>query len=238
MAGSAAPIYAYLGELHNEHRRSQVIMYASLVFGCSSVMLPGIAYLIINADWQFYIPIIDIVYKPYKLYLVVSGLPELLCSLGLLVLPESPKFVLAQGKQAETIDILQKINRWNNGGKQAKPLQIFEIREEIEAIENRKKIAEIKNSNFPFLKAVWMQTAPLFQGTHLRKTLLLCLILFGVSAASNGMYMWLPDILNRMSTKMNELPGQPLSLCNAVYLTKLNVTSLDYIHDKVTLSGV
>ena len=201
-------------------------MCASVVFGIFCILLPGIAWVVINEEWEFYIPVIDIVYKPWKLFLVVCALPALMCSLALLVLPESPKFVLAQGNQAETIQILQKINRWNNGGKKAKPLEITEIFEEFEAIENRKKIAENKNSRFPLLKQVWDQTAPLFQRPHLKTTMLACTIQFAIFATSNGMYMWFPDILNRMATRMSVNPTERVTLCNVVYSTRPNVTAM------------
>lgn len=201
-------------------------MCASVIFGLFCILLPGIAWLVINQSWEFDMPLFGIAFKPWKLFLIVCGLPSLTCSIAFFFLPESPKFVLSQGNQEKTIEILQKINRWNNGVEQAKPLQIREIYEEMESIENRRKKFENSKSSFSLLKSMWAQTAPLFMGEHLRTTFLACTIQFGIFVTSNGMYMWFPDILNRMAANVLENPGEKISLCNIVYLTRPNVSAI------------
>lgn len=202
-------------------------MGAALIFGLCCIMLPVIAWLVINQEWAFYIPLIDVVYKPWKLFLIVCSLPSFISFLALMILPESPKFILSQGKQEETIEILEKINRWNNGGKSAKPLGISQIHEELETIENRKYRMEIKDSSFYLLKSMWSQTAPLFMPPYLKTTLLACTIQFGIYATSNGMYMWFPDILNRMASSMSENPGEKISMCQVITASLQNQTSTE-----------
>lgn len=199
-------------------------MGAALIFGVFCILLPVIAWLVINQEWAFYIPIIDVMFRPWKLYLVVCSLPSLLSYLALIILPESPKFVLSHGKQQEAIDILEKINRWNNGGKSAKPLNIGEIHEEIEAIENRKKLLQYKGSRFYILKSMWSQTAPLFMPPYLSTTMLACTIQFGIYATSNGMYMWFPDILNRMASNLIDNPDKRISMCAVISSSLQNKT--------------
>jgi len=182
---------------------------------------------VINQDWQFYLPIVNIVFKPWKLFLIVCGLPGLVSSIAFCFLPESPKFVLAQGNQEKTIAILQTVNRWNNKG--AQPLQITEIYEELESVENRRRKLENSKSSFSLLKSMWTQTAPLFMAPHLKTTFLACFIQFGIFVTSNGMYMWFPDILNRIAANVNENPGEKISLCNIVYMTRLNISAMDTV---------
>lgn len=226
ISGSSATIYAYLGEFHNDRNRSRAIMCASVIFGLFCILLPGIAWLVINQSWQFYLPIAEIWFKPWKLFLLVCGTPSLLCAVAFFFLPESPKFVLGQGNQERTVEILEKINRWNNGGRQAQPLQIAEIYEEMESIENRRKMLANSKRSFSLLKSMWAQTAPLFMAPHLKTTFLACFLQFGIFVTSNGMYMWFPDILNRMATNVHENPGEKISLCNIVYMTRPNVSAI------------
>lgn len=147
-------------------------------------MMPLTAFAVINQNWQFDIPILEITYKPWRLFLVVCSLPGLFASIALLFLPESPKFVLSQGNQAATIEIIEKINRWNNGS-DAK-LNLAEIYEESESIENRKRILECKDSKFPLLDSIWIQTAPLFKPPYLSSMLLICMIQFSIFYVSTG----------------------------------------------------
>lgn len=228
VSGSSATIYAYLGEFHTQRHRSRAIMGASVIFGITCIMLPVLAWLVINQSWELYIPYLEVTYKPWRLFLVVCGLPSLLCALALIPVPESPKFVLGQGKQTECLRILQRVHRWNVGKKRAlqEPLHIPSIIEELESIERRERsAADRANSSGPLLhllKSMWLQTAPLFRSPNLKRTFIACTMQFGIYVTSNGMYMWFPDILNRTADFMARRPGEQMGLCQILSLTKVD----------------
>lgn len=159
-------------------------MGSAVIFGISCLLLPVIAFAVINQDWQFDVPILNITYKPWRLFFIVCALPGLFSHLAMLYLPESPKFVLGQGKAAEAIDILQTIHRWNNGKEAI--LDIAELYEESETIEMRQRIVGMPKSRISVMKSIWMQTAPLFQPPYIGTTTLLCLIQFFIYYTSNG----------------------------------------------------
>lgn len=144
----------------------------------------------------------------WRLYVVCCALPGLMSFIVLCFLPESPKFVLSQGKQAEAYQILQTMNRINNG-KNAK-LDEFEILEEKESIENRERILQLKKGKYPLLSSIWNQTAPLFRPPHLKPALLLCFIQVWVYYTCYGFYMLYADVLNRMVTNVK--------VCNVLYI--------------------
>lgn len=201
-------------------------MGASVIFGITCITLPLLAWLVINQTWQLYIPFLDLVFKPWRLFLLVCGLPSLLCGLALIYAPESPKFVLSQGRQEDTIAILQTIYRVNVGTK-AEPLVIPSIIEELESIARRERNEqEHGGAAVRILKAMWSQTIPLFQSPHLKRTLLACAMQFGIYTTSNGMYMWFPDILNRLGDFMESNPGEENGLCFILSITKSNDTGL------------
>lgn len=189
-------------------------MCAAVIFGIFCILLPVIAWLVINQEWSFYIPLLDVVFKPWRFFLVVCSLPSLICFLAMLVLPESPKYTLGQGHQMDTIQILEKINRWNNG-KNAPPLGVFEIIEEDEVVELRKKQEELKNGRFAILRSMWAQTAPLFKSPYLKTTFLACTIQFGFFSVSHGMYMWFPEIMNRIGTN-SDVINDRIKICNVI----------------------
>lgn len=159
-------------------------MTTALIFGISLPLLPLMAIAVINQEWEFDIPLLEITYKPWRLFLVVGSLPALITCIALLFVPESPKFVLGQGFPDEAIQIVRKINRWNNGKKAQ--LDFGEIYEEDESINNRRRILDCKQSRFPLLTSVWNQTAPLFQRPHLGSMVLLCSIQFCIFYTSTG----------------------------------------------------
>lgn len=143
----------------------------------------------------------------------------------LLFLPESPKFVLGQGNKEQAYEILKKMNRINNG--KNSEFETFEIYQEAESTENRQRILNCTESQFPLLNSVWNQTAPLFKAPHLFSTVLLCTIQFGIFATGNGFYMFFADILNKMASNLSSYTNQRISMCDVINMKPLNGTLID-----------
>lgn len=53
-------------------------------------------------------------FKTWNLFVIICSLPSILLALLLTKMPESPKFLLAQGNHDKTIDCLKTMYRWNN----------------------------------------------------------------------------------------------------------------------------
>lgn len=188
--------------------------------------MPLTAWAVINLDWSYHVPVIDVIYRPWRFYLIVSGLPGFFGALALFFFPESPKFVLGQGNQQATYAILQQMNRWNNGRKS--PLESFEIHEEVESVQNRQRILECQSSRVPLLRTVWNQTAPLFESVHIKSTLLICIIQFGISITSTGFFMFFAEILNKMSNDLDSFTDQRKMMCDVISSKSFNMTTPQY----------
>lgn len=169
----------------------------------------------------------------WRLYIVVVSSIWFLSFVILCFLPESPKFVLGQGKRAEAYQILQKINRINNGN--GSPLEPFELYEEPESIENRRRFMESKSSRFPLFSTIWIQTAPLFK-LHLFPTILLCFIQFCIYSVTNGFAMFQPEILNRMAMNTNDYFHQRAMMCDAIIMKPQHNETNNVAHQKVSFS--
>lgn len=96
ISGSTSTIFAYLGEFLGVKNRSRSMMISSFFFGAFSLFIPIMAWLIINQKWSFFIPIIQVTYKPWRFFLLACGLPSLICGLSLIFFPESPKYTFSQ----------------------------------------------------------------------------------------------------------------------------------------------
>lgn len=223
ISGSSASIYAYLGEFHTVKYRARAIMVSSVIFGIGCIMMPVVAFLVINQHWEFYVPLLGIVYKPWRLFLLVCGVPSLLCAIALLPAPESPKFILSLGRQKETIEVLQCMRRWNVGA--GDPIELQTIIEELESIElRRKREANAGGGVVAVVKSMWAQTVPLFRQPYLTTTIIASVMQFGIFINANGMYMWFPEILNRVTDFMNENPSRHMGLCDILDVTRRNIT--------------
>lgn len=207
-------------------------MGSAIIFGIACFFIPLCAWLVINQDWQFIIPFLNLTYKPWRLFLVVCGLPELLAFIILLFLPESPKFVLGQGDKIKAYDILRRVHQINNV--EASKFEEFEIHEEAESIENKERILESRKSRFPLLASIWIQTAPIFTPPYLFPTILICLIQFVIYATGNGIYLFYADILNKMASNLDNFFTERISMCDIINMKPINVTVFDEPSDDVS----
>lgn len=204
-------------------------MCAAIIFGVGSIMLPAIAWLIINREWMFYIPLIDITYKPWRLFLVVCSVPGLICGLALFKLPESPKFLISSGREEETLEILKDIYAVNTG-KDRESFPVSQVLKDIDIAMLPKAAIDKSNPVASLLKAMWNQTGPLFSREYIRITLMVCFIQFIIFSTSNGMYMWFPDILNSVMKFEKTNPGQSAYICDIYKKT------LDEIYNNSTVN--
>lgn len=76
------------------------------------ICITGIAWIIIPQTFK--IENKYFLFKSWNLFVIVCSLPSIILSCLLMRLPESPKFLLNQGKHDETIDCLKFVHRWNN----------------------------------------------------------------------------------------------------------------------------
>ncbi|XP_037805450.1 synaptic vesicle glycoprotein 2B-like [Lucilia sericata] len=230
-AGSAT-IFAYLGEFHSQKNRNKAIMCSALISAFSAIFLPIIAWLFINQDWELQIPFLQIVFKPWRLYIIVCGLSGLVCCIILGYLPESPKYLLGLNRPSEVLDILKNMHRKNTkGNKKLKDdkFKITTILPDLDTPLRRKSMGD-KKSITSILRLIWDQTAPLFMRQHIRKTCLSSLIQFITLFTAHGIYMWFPYILNNTMLYTQQYE-EPLCLCDILRVTQSvnfsNANSLD-----------
>lgn len=220
ICGGYGPAFAYIGEFHTEKNRSRAIIYASIILGIFTLVLPLVAWVVINQDWIIEFPSVEFSYKPWRLFIVGCSILSLVAFIILCFLPESPKFVLSHGNQAEAKEILKVVHRWNCG-KADNFLHIYELYDETASLNEQ---FEVKKS---LCASVWFQTKPLFMAPHLKTTVLLCILKFIEFAGTNGVYVWIPEMLNRLATNDIDYPGERIQMCDVVYRYRPNITYTD-----------
>lgn len=82
------------------------------------IYLPALAWAIIplGRTHTFVFPWTGLELASWRIYLILVSFLNGLVLLGLAFLPESPKFLLTKGKTRETLDVLQKVYKWNGKG--------------------------------------------------------------------------------------------------------------------------
>lgn len=72
----------------------------------------AVAWLVIPLQWSFVSGGFEL--NSWRLLIALTALPSLLSASLLARYPESPRFLLVQGKDQEALDILTKMHRMNN----------------------------------------------------------------------------------------------------------------------------
>lgn len=193
ISGIAANTYAYLGEFHAEKNRAKHLSFAGVFMAFALTFCPAVAYLILTfqhlATLSFVIPIIEMNYSIWRIFLLLCSSLSGTIALLLCFLPESPKFLLAQEKHDEALQILQEIYRRNRKSDSVYP---------VHAINLNELLLKQSSQTLSFGQQVLKQICPLFKRPLALNTVRTSFVMFSLFAASSGFFMWTPDILNKL----------------------------------------
>lgn len=207
ISGIAANTYAYLGEFHCESNRAKHLSFAGVFMALALTFCPGVAWLILKfehvASLSFIIPIVEMNYSIWRIFLLACASLSGMVTILLCFLPESPKFLLAQGKHDEALKVLENIYQQNKKTRSAFPIPSIILNELLI------KTTSVQPS---FVRQVWDQTSPLFKSPLLSSTLRASFVMFSLFASSSGFFMWTPDILN----KLLDYRGQNYTVCHVI----------------------
>ncbi|XP_039291083.1 synaptic vesicle glycoprotein 2B [Nilaparvata lugens] len=113
VGGPSALILAYMGEFFPERLRAKMICYVGVSWTLSWAIMPAIAWIVIPMQWSYSIN--SFIFNSWRFLIAIVALPSLLSALLLSLLPESPRFLLTQGRQQEARDTLASIYAYNTG---------------------------------------------------------------------------------------------------------------------------
>lgn len=119
----------------------------------------------------------------WRLLLITHAIPTAISAIGLILIPESPKYHMETGKANECIQTLKEIHAINTKS----TAEIYSC----DSIENQ---VDNSRNNMNFLS----NTAKLFQMKHILLTLNLSTIAFIITFVCGGIMMWLPFILSKL----------------------------------------
>ncbi|TMW47207.1 hypothetical protein DOY81_007713 [Sarcophaga bullata] len=211
MGGISGALYAYLGEFNTAKYRPIVINYSAMSVSITAIYIPAISWLLLSTDWAFHITD-GFVFKPWRLIIFFCLLPGLIGCLILLSYPESPKLLLALGKQTEAVKAVDFIAKFNRGVSLETLLKCSHITITSGELADASQLEIGKGC--AVLATIWKTTAPMFHKPHGVNVILAVLSLFGLMFASNGMQIWFPEIVNRSIA--GSRPGISSTVCELI----------------------
>lgn len=172
IGGSSAITYAYVGEFHDNYYRQKVVSWIACFIAFGNMYVPGMAWLLLPQSWSFEIPVFGVMFRPWRLLMIVYALPSLLSALCVYFLPESPKYLLTQGRKEEVLQILRNIFSINTG----KPSDEYPVSELL--WEENNEVHHVHDEGV--LTSMWKQTKPLFTKFYYFRTIIACFLQFSI----------------------------------------------------------
>ncbi|KAF5295131.1 hypothetical protein FQA39_LY13282 [Lamprigera yunnana] len=113
--GGYAAFVTYANEFHSAKHRPLIPISIGIVTNCSAIFLPIMGILILSNN--VHIPIFSdyIVLKSWNIFLLFCSIPSFMAGFFYIMFPESPKFLMATGKNEEALEVFRKIYSFNTG---------------------------------------------------------------------------------------------------------------------------
>lgn len=113
LGGSGPVIWSYFAEFQPKAKRGSMLSFMAAFWTIGNLLVAGLAWLIIPANIGF--TTAAFTFNSWRIFLMVCSIPSFIVAGLLLYLPESPKFLLSQGKMEDALAIFRGIYVTNTG---------------------------------------------------------------------------------------------------------------------------
>ncbi|EDV91281.1 GH17356, partial [Drosophila grimshawi] len=209
--GPSAVLFTYLTEMHGPKHRSQVLMVVGMITSASQFLLPLMAWATFPRQWDFvFFGSLNI--HNWHIFLFICCLASLTSGLIMCLMPESPRFLMAHGRNVEALHVLQRIYHINTG----KPKDSYPIKslileapnrnakqdEVIYTIDEKPAVVATKPDSrtlLESLRAAMQQIKPMFHKPLLSLSLHCYTMQFCIFLGMNTIRLWLPQLFASMA---------------------------------------
>ncbi|XP_055847645.1 synaptic vesicle glycoprotein 2A-like [Episyrphus balteatus] len=212
VCGPFAVLMSYMTEFHGTKYRARVMMVIGMLFSIATLLLPILAWIILPNTWDYSLFNGLFVIHSWKVFLAVCALPSLTAGIAYIFLPETPKFLMSQGRNEEALVVLQTIYSINC----RKPKSTYPFdslveeapqkinKEDIWTVEKSKGDSEPPaNTSFHFLRKGIKQLKPMFSKKYLGYSLNIYTMQFCILLGLNTIRLWLPQLFTSIEEFKN-----------------------------------
>ncbi|XP_072752510.1 uncharacterized protein [Anoplolepis gracilipes] len=115
VSGPHATLVAYCSEFFGEKSRAKIPILVGFSVSFGSVVNAALAWLVVPQPWSIVLWDGAFVYNSWRIYLSVCGIPMLIGAISIYFFPESPKFLMAQDRNEDALEVFRKIYCINTG---------------------------------------------------------------------------------------------------------------------------
>uniref|UniRef100_A0A6Q2YNR5 Major facilitator superfamily (MFS) profile domain-containing protein n=1 Tax=Esox lucius TaxID=8010 RepID=A0A6Q2YNR5_ESOLU len=207
IGGSVPIVYSYFSEFLQMDKRGEHLSWLCMFWMMGGIYASFTAWGIIpRYGWGFSMGT-EFQFHSWRVFVLVCALPAITSLVGLLFMPESPRFLLENAKHDEAWMILKNVHdtNWRAKGQPEKVFQVTHIKapktQEDEFIEIQSATGTamqrwgVRTLTLCKLVGPVLKTSPT-NGTHLRlSTLFMAIIWFTMAFSYYGLGVWFPDMI-------------------------------------------
>ncbi|XP_011303542.1 synaptic vesicle glycoprotein 2C [Fopius arisanus] len=226
-----AIVYPYVGEFQPPILRKKVLCTLELAWVVGTIALPVLGYLIIPLDVSYTTDYFF--FHSWNLFVFLYSLLAPALGIWLLTFPESPKYLAAQGEDADLAKALDVMHSQNTGESFDIFLQkltdngLDDLRRRLELKENQS--ASEKSSKCEkaekILRDIMRNTGKLFRPPFLTQTLLICILWYCVASTFFSFTMWFPELVRRLAAFEEMFPNESAWICSAIPAENSTITA-------------
>lgn len=200
ICGPFAVLMAYLSEFHSLQHRSRVMMMVGIFYSIANVLLPSLAWAIIpQSEWDFTLFDGMLAIHSWQIFLAVCCLPSLLSGACCMFFPESPKFLMSQGRNEQAMAVFRTLYALNTGrSREDYPVKELvdetAVKGDASGPKDCKEEVLQKPAKISGLRSFQNQMKAMFGKTHLKNSLMAYSIQFGILFGLNTFRLWVPQL--------------------------------------------
>ncbi|XP_033208480.1 synaptic vesicle glycoprotein 2B [Belonocnema kinseyi] len=211
LGGSGPVIWSYFAEFQPKSKRGSMLSFMAAFWTLGNLFVAGLAWLIIPNDIGITGP--SFTYNSWRIFLLICAVPSFVVAGLLLLLPESPKYLLSRGRYEEALNIFRNIYAINTG-KNRESYSVHElILDDLQKPYQVKVGSEEKNKYTIMLGDIMDNSKKLFISPILRFTVISIIINFTFHIGYYGLMMWFPELFNRFDEFNRDHPDQVATIC-------------------------
>ncbi|KAK9879259.1 hypothetical protein WA026_004109 [Henosepilachna vigintioctopunctata] len=218
--GPFAALTTYLTEVHCAKYRATVQMILGTVFSIAGVFLPLMANFILPADIHFTL-FDSLKIHPWNAFLLFAAFPPLLAGCGFFLLPESPKFLMTNGRNREALEVFKLIYSLNTGKpKDSYPITKLVNEKSANQFESLGLLADVKQSTKQKLADGFDGMKSLFVPPLVQKLVLTCTLQMFYMMSLNTLRLWIPQLFQAINDYEYYNNGTSAPLCTMLEVMK------------------
>ncbi|XP_077993582.1 synaptic vesicle glycoprotein 2B-like [Glandiceps talaboti] len=211
VGGSLPVIFAYFCEFQPKDRRGAMLTAISMFWILGNIMTAGIAWIVIPMKLGYVSS--HFTYDSWRIFVALCTIPSFTSAFVFVLLPESPKFLLENGKETEALNVLRRMFICNNRSKKKSDYPVKEL--QSSSYSRRHQNDGVREQWFTKFKGssytMFHSTFQLFMPPHVRPTLCLIVIYFTLSFGYYGLWLWFPELFAKVEvtggSACSELPA-------------------------------